>query len=75
MIAAKAEAFTLLAAPIFIVGILYHSVGLPFSKITIAPDRPGSIPILIIKFFQKVLQDMNCCGYNVLPIIHQGAKL
>jgi hypothetical protein len=34
-----------------------------------APDKPGSIPIFIINFFQKVLQDMKVCGYNVLPIV------
>ena len=34
-----------------------------------APDSPGSIPIFNIIFFQKVLQDMKVCGYNVLPIV------
>jgi hypothetical protein len=71
MIAANAEAFTRLAEPIFIVGILSHITGMSLLKTTMAPDSPGSIPILIIKFFQKVLQDMKVCGYNVLPIIQE----
>jgi hypothetical protein len=54
MIAANAGAFTRLAEPVFIVGILNHSTGELFSMMTIAPDKPGSIPILIIFFFQGI---------------------
>jgi len=63
-----------LAEPVFIVGILHHSMGEFGSKKTMAPDNPGSIPILIIIFFQNVLQDMIVCGYNVLPNYTQRRK-
>jgi hypothetical protein len=48
MNAANAGAFTRLAEPVFIVGILHHATGEFFSMMTIAPDRPGSIPIFNI---------------------------
>lgn len=73
--AANAEAFTRLAEPVFIVGIRYHIIGTSFLKITMAPDKPGSIPIFNIIFFQKVLQDMKVCGYNVLPIVTDQLNL
>ena len=75
MIAANAGAFTRLAEPVFIVGIRYHATGVSLSMMTMAPDRPGSIPIFNIKFFQKVLQDMKVCGYNVLPIVTDPLNL
>jgi hypothetical protein len=54
MNAANAGAFTRLAEPVFIVGILHHSTGVLSSMMTIAPDRPGSIPILIIFSFKGI---------------------
>jgi hypothetical protein len=49
--AANAEAFTLFAEPVFMVGIAIHSMGvLSSSMMTMAPDKPGSIPMRFISF-------------------------
>ena len=51
---ASAAAFTLVVEPTFMVGINIHSIGSPLSITTMAPDAPGSIPIILIWLLRPV---------------------